>query len=262
MARNLACLQPPAQQQRTDRAADLQGRAGQRRRLWRHMRRAHQRRRPADQEEITHQVAGEHQPGERRDRGQPVAEQIDRAARRLLLVLDDEARVGRHREIGADFLKQRYDRAAVALVQRHELDRFRQAVERGQREYDRRNAADVEQDLPAVSKAPGPRLAKPASAPPSGTMPVAMIASVARMLRGANSALIATILGMTPPMPSPATKRSQRQFGEIGRIGGPMQVARTPNKQIGRGSARSCGRSGRRSSRKSASRTAPQSRRR
>ncbi len=51
--------------------------------------------------------------------------------------------------------------------------------------------------------------AKPASAPPSGTRPTAMIASVARRLRGADSALMATRLGMTPPMPSPAKKRSQ-----------------------------------------------------
>ena len=49
---------------------------------------------------------------------------------------------------------------------------------------------------------------KPGMAPPSGTQPTAMMASVARRWRGADSALIATTLGMTPPMPSPASKRS------------------------------------------------------
>ena len=36
-----------------------------------------------------------------------------------------------------------------------------------------------------------------------------MIAKVARKWRGADSALMATRFGMTPPMPSPAKKRSQ-----------------------------------------------------
>ena len=50
---------------------------------------------------------------------------------------------------------------------------------------------------------------KPGMAPPSGTQPTAMMASVARSLRGADSALMATTLGMTPPMPKPANSRSQ-----------------------------------------------------
>ena len=52
-------------------------------------------------------------------------------------------------------------------------------------------------------------LTKPANAPPIGTQPAAMMASVARKFRGANSALIDTRLGMTPPMPKPAMSRSQ-----------------------------------------------------
>ena len=46
-------------------------------------------------------------------------------------------------------------------------------------------------------------------APPIGTSPTAMIAIVARSRRGADSALIAIAFGMTPPMPMPASKRSQ-----------------------------------------------------
>ena len=49
----------------------------------------------------------------------------------------------------------------------------------------------------------------PGIAPPSGTQPTAMMASVARSLRGADSALIATTFGMTPPIPRPAKRRSQ-----------------------------------------------------
>ena len=54
--------------------------------------------------------------------------------------------------------------------------------------------------------------AKPAAVPPTGTPLMATIASVARSDRGANSALIATTFGMTPPMPSPATSRSQNNW--------------------------------------------------
>jgi hypothetical protein len=46
-------------------------------------------------------------------------------------------------------------------------------------------------------------------APPIGTKPTAMIARVARSLRGADSALMATTFGITPPMPRPARSRSQ-----------------------------------------------------
>jgi len=49
----------------------------------------------------------------------------------------------------------------------------------------------------------------PGMAPPSGTQPTPIIASVARNLRGADSALMETTLGTTPPMPSPASSRSQ-----------------------------------------------------
>ena len=49
----------------------------------------------------------------------------------------------------------------------------------------------------------------PGMAPPIGTQPTAMIASVARSWRGADSALIATTFGITPPIPSPASSRSQ-----------------------------------------------------
>ena len=45
-------------------------------------------------------------------------------------------------------------------------------------------------------------------APPTGTRPTAISAIVARSLRGADSALMAITLGMMPPMPSPARKRS------------------------------------------------------
>ena len=50
---------------------------------------------------------------------------------------------------------------------------------------------------------------KPGSAPPSGTSPVAMRPRVARERRGADSMLMAIMLGITPPMPRPATSRSQ-----------------------------------------------------
>src|SRR5262245_43608669 len=52
-------------------------------------------------------------------------------------------------------------------------------------------------------------------APPMGTQPTAIMASVARRWRGADSALTATTLGMTPPMPSPANSRSQNIWSRL-----------------------------------------------
>ena len=49
----------------------------------------------------------------------------------------------------------------------------------------------------------------PGMAPPIGTQPTAMMASNARIRRGADSTLRATTFGMTPPMPMPASSRSQ-----------------------------------------------------
>ena len=71
-------LQPPAQHQRADRAADLKRGAGERRRRLRQLGSGEQRRRPADEEEIAHQVEGEQQPDQRRDQPHAVTEQIDR----------------------------------------------------------------------------------------------------------------------------------------------------------------------------------------
>ena len=50
---------------------------------------------------------------------------------------------------------------------------------------------------------------KPGMAPPSGTQATPSSANVARIWRGEDSALMATTLGITPPMPTPASSRSQ-----------------------------------------------------
>jgi hypothetical protein len=49
----------------------------------------------------------------------------------------------------------------------------------------------------------------PGIAPPTGTQPTATSANVARRLRGADSTLMATTFGITPPMPTPASNRNQ-----------------------------------------------------
>ena len=55
----------------------------------------------------------------------------------------------------------------------------------------------------------------PGMAPPTGTNPTAIEASVRRYLRGADSLLMATMFGITPPMPRPASKRSQNSWSRL-----------------------------------------------
>ena len=75
---------------------------------------------------------------------------------------------------------------ALALVQRHVFDRFRQVHDGGERDDDRHDAADLKQDLPAIlgheEGADHSRRARRRSA----RTPTATIASVARRLRGAD----------------------------------------------------------------------------
>jgi hypothetical protein len=70
----------------------------------------------------------------------------------LSLVLNDEARIRRHSKIGTNVLEQRHHLDAMAFMQRHELDRFRQAENRGEREHDRCDPPDIKQHLPAVAR--------------------------------------------------------------------------------------------------------------
>ena len=147
-------LQPPAQHQCADGAADLQPGAGERCDRLRRMGGLYQDcRRPTDEEEVAHQVEDEDQPGQRRDHFQSVVEQIFRiGTRELLFILDDKARIGRHAVIRTDRRQQRHHLAALALVQGHVFDRFGKTEDRDDCEHDRGNAADQEQDLPAVMR--------------------------------------------------------------------------------------------------------------
>src|SRR6185437_8406169 len=146
-------LQPPAQHQRADRAADLQARAGERDGRRRQLSRRHQGRRPADEEEVTHQVEREQQPQQRRDQLQALTEQVLRIeALHLLLVFDDEARIRRHGGAGVDRADGGDHLVALALVQRHELDRLGETEDRGDGNDDRHDAADQEDDRPAMRR--------------------------------------------------------------------------------------------------------------
>ena len=62
--------------------------------------------------------------------------------------------------------------------------------------------------------------AKPASAPPSGTRPTAMIASVARRLRGAEFGIDGDEVRNDAADAEAGDEAQPEQLGEIGRIGG------------------------------------------
>ena len=68
-------LQPPAQQQRAHGTADLKHGTGERDGRGGQLGGGHQRRRPAEEKEVAHQVEREQQPQQRRDDGQALAEQ-------------------------------------------------------------------------------------------------------------------------------------------------------------------------------------------
>ena len=70
--------------------------------------------------------------------------------RPLLLVLDDEARIRRHRETGPERRDQLFHSRPLVLVQRHVFDRFRKGDDGDERNRDRHDTADLEQDRPAV----------------------------------------------------------------------------------------------------------------
>ena len=144
-------LEPPAQHQRPHCAADLQHGAGESRRRRRELGGGEQRGGPAEKKEVAHQVEGEQQPQQRSNKREPVAEEIGRIeTRKLRLALDHEPGVGRHFEVRPDRRDELFHLAALAFADRHELDRFRQAEHRGDGDHDRRDAADHEQDRPAV----------------------------------------------------------------------------------------------------------------
>ena len=73
----------------------------------------------------------------------------------MLLVFDYEAGVRRNDVIGPDRRQQRYDFAAVLLVHRHEFDQFRQPHDGGERNDNGNDAANFEQDLPAILRHQG-----------------------------------------------------------------------------------------------------------
>ncbi len=147
----LLAVEPSCQQQGTDGAAHLYGCPRQGPGGRRQLGRGKESRRPAHNEEEAHQVEREQEPQQRRDHRQAVAEQVGRVESRILvLVLDHEPRVRRDGDVGTDFRDHLLHVSALVLVQRHVLDRFGQAAERRQADHDRNDAADHEQDGPAV----------------------------------------------------------------------------------------------------------------
>src|SRR5262249_29477420 len=134
-------------------------------------------------------------------------------ARRLLLVLDHEARIsrqiGRIAATSRSILSPRLSCSAMYLI-----DSGIQMIAA---------SATTIGTIPPISKRIGqPKCGmsaaapKPAPVPPTGTPTMAMIASVASSDRGADSALIATTLGMSPPIPRPQPE----QLRQVGRVGG------------------------------------------
>jgi hypothetical protein len=82
-------------------------------------------------------------PQQRRDQPQPLAEKIGRAeAGKLLFVLDHEPGVGRQIVARIERLDGLFHFTALAFMQRHELDRFRQREHANDRQDDRHDAAD------------------------------------------------------------------------------------------------------------------------